>query len=252
MLYRKICNGQTREEEVALRDFNMDGEGSPGILGSGVGGNELEAFLRASHSWDDGSPWGDCERDRRRDLLRSPRVQAKIRRRSGHQKGLLFSGGEDLAEVNIFLTQQRSRWFQNLQEQARNDIGFIKESWTTRAMIAFGPAGMEGKLFTVNEIELALAPFVGLSQNRHSLNNLVRRAARRGIIERTGKKRYVKGTRNPYPEYKVCGHIEIDPDTSAIRSVGMREPNKGDVAGRQERVLGASRVRTTRQASQAA
>jgi hypothetical protein len=99
-------------------------------------------------------------------------------------------------------------------------------------MIAFGPAGMEGKLFTVNEIELALAPFIGLSQNRHSLNNLVRRAARRGIIERTGKKRYVEGTRNPYPEYKVCGHIEIDSNTGVIRSFcgGVYKSHERNVA----------------------
>jgi len=99
-------------------------------------------------------------------------------------------------------------------------------------MIAFGPAGMEGKLFTVNEIEIALTPFIGLSQNRHSLNNLVRRAARRGIIERTGKKRYVEGTRNPYPEYKVCGHIEIDNDTGVIRSYcdGVYKSHERNVA----------------------
>jgi len=216
---RKKFLEEAREEEVAFRDFNLDGEGSQGILGSRGGRNKLEAFLLASHAFEEhGGPWGDCGRSGRGDMLRTPRVQAEVRRRVEHKEVVLFPRSEGLEEVNIFLTQQRSDWFRNLKEQAENNIGHIKESWTTRAMIAFGPAEMEGKLFTVNEIELALAPFIGLSQNRHSLNNLVRRAARRGIIERTGKKRYVEGTRNPYPEYKVCGHIEIDNDTGTIRS----------------------------------
>ena len=219
MLNRKRNNGEEREEEVDLRHCDVAGEGSRGDLGSGDGRNKLEAFLYASHALEvDGEPWGHCDRDSRRNLLRSPRVSAEVRRRIGHEEVLLFPRSADLEEVNIFLTQQRSAWFQNLMDQARNNIGHVKESWTTRAMIAFGPADMEGKLFTVNEIELALAPFIGLSQNRHSLNNLVRRAARRGIIERTGKKKYVEGTRNPYPEYKVCGHIKIDIDTGVIRS----------------------------------
>ncbi len=234
MTNRRNCNGtKNREEKMALRDFNMDGENSRGLLGPGDGCNKLEAFLLASHALEEhGEPWRDRSRDRRRDLLRSPRVQTEVRRRSGHEESVLFSRCEDLEEVNIFLTQQRSDWFKNLKQQAENNIGHIKESWTTRAMIAFGPAAMEGKLFTVNEIELALAPFIGLSQNRHSLNNLVRRAARRGIIERTGKKRYVEGTRNPYPEYKVCGHIEIDPDTSVIRSIcgGVYKSHERNVA----------------------
>ena len=208
-----------REEEMDLRHCDVDGESSRGDLGAPFGCNKLEAFLLASHALEEhGEPWRDSGRSGRRDLLRSPRVPAEVRRRSRHKKVVLFPRSADLEEMNIFLTQQRSDWFQNLMEQAQNNIGHIKESWTTRAMIAFGPADMEGKLFTVNEIELALAPFIGLSQNRHSLNNLVRRAARRGIIERTGKKRYVEGTRNPYPEYKVCGHIEIDNDTGVIRS----------------------------------
>jgi len=218
MMNRQSYNGEEREEEMDLRHCDVDGEGSRGDLDSRVGCNKLEAFLLASHAWDDGAPWRDSGRSGRRDLLRSPRVSAEVRRRIGHKKVVLFPRSADLEEMNIFLTQQRSDWFQNLMEQAQNNIGHIKESWTTRAMIAFGPAEMEGKYFTVNEIELALAPFIGLSQNRHSLNNLVRRAARRGIIERTGKKRYVEGTRNPYPEYKVCGHIKIDIDTGVIRS----------------------------------
>ncbi len=216
---RQLVLKEAREEEVAFRDFNLDGEGPQGVLGSGNGRNKLEAFLLASHALEEhGEPWRDHSRSRRRNLLHTSGVPAEVRRRGGHEKSVLFPRSEDLEEVNIFLTLQNSDWFKNLQQQAENNIGHVKESWTTRAMIAFGPAGMEGKLFTVNEIELALAPFIGLSQNRHSLNNLVRRAARRGIIERTGKKRYVEGTRNPYPEYKVCGHIEIDNDTGAIRS----------------------------------
>ncbi len=239
MMFRQNCSGSrakdcaSREEKMALRDFNMDGENARGLLGSGDGCNELEAFLLASHAFDpDGDAWGDSGRSRRRNLLQPSRVSAEVRGRSGHEEGLLFSGREGLEEVNIFLTLQRSDWFKSLQEQALNNIGYIKESWTTRAMIAFGPAGMEGKLFTVNEIELALAPFIGLSQNRHSLNNLVRRAARRGIIKRTGKKRYVEGTRNPYPEYKICGHIKIDNATGVIRSYcgGVYKSHERNVA----------------------
>lgn len=232
MTIRRYSDAGAREEEVALRDSDVDGEDARGVLGSGGGCNKLEAFLLASHAWDDGTPWRDSRRGCRRNLLQPSRVQTEVRRRVGHPESLLLSRSEDLEEVNIFLTLQRSDWFKNLQEQAENNIGHVKESWTTRAMIAFGPAGMEGKLFTVNEIEIALTPFIGLSQNRHSLNNLVRRAARRGIIERTGKKRYVEGTRNPYPEYKVCGHIEIDSDTGVIRSFcdGVYKSHERNVA----------------------
>ena len=239
MTNRRNCNeGQrrtqeSREEKMALRDYNLDGEDARGCLDSGLDCNELEAFLYASHALEvDGEPWGNRDGESRRNLLRSPRVPPEVRGRSGHEESVLFPRSADLEEVNIFLTQQNSDWFRNLLEQAANDIGHIKESWTTRAMIAFGPAGMEGKLFTVNEIELALAPFIGLSQNRHSLNNLVRRAARRGIIERTGKKRYVEGTRNPYPEYKVCGHIEIDSSNGVIRSFcgGVYKSHERNVA----------------------
>jgi len=230
-MHRQIYNGRRakeRETEVALRDLDMDGETARGVLGAVSDCNELEAFLHASHAWeDDGEPWGHYSGDSDRTLLRASRIPSEVRERSGRTESVLLSWGEGVQEVNIFLTQQRSAWFQNMMDQARNNVGYIKESWTTRAMIAFGPAGMEGKMYTVNEIELALAPFIGLSQNRHSLNNLVRRAARRGIIERTGKKRYVEGTRNPYPEYKVCGHIEIDSSTSVIRCVGMRQSHQG-------------------------
>lgn len=124
-----------------------------------------------------------------------------------------------MEELNIFLTIQNSDWFQNMMDQAKNNIGHEKESWTTRAMIALGPAGMEGKLFTVNEMEQVMAPYIGFATSRHSLNNMVRRACRRGIISRTGRKRYVEGTPQPYPEYKVHGHIEID-SSGNIHSVG--------------------------------
>jgi hypothetical protein len=78
-------------------------------------------------------------------------------------------------------------------------------------MMAFETAGMEGLSLTVKEIEERIAPYIGWPENRHSLTNMARRAVRRGIIRRTGRKRYVEGTRNPYPEYEIVGHIEIDP-----------------------------------------
>jgi len=149
-----------------------------------------------------------------------------------------------MEEVNIFLTQERSEWFVGLLEQQRNNIGYEKESWTTRAMIALGPAGLEGKCRTVKEIELLLAPYVGLSENRHSLNNMARRAMARGIMTRTGRKRYVEGTRNPYPEYEIHGHLEIDTDGSLHSVGGVRKPNKRHDARAGDGLQGTGKVRS--------
>lgn len=156
-----------------------------------------------------------------------------------------------MEEVNIFLTQQRSDWCQALLEQSRHALGHENETWTTRAMMALKPAGLVGKRLTVREIEDKLAPYIGLSLNRHSLNNMVRRAINRGIVERTGRTRYVEGTRNKYPEYKINGHLEIDTDGN-FHSVRLRKPDEGDDAGRSRSVLRAGRVRQRKQAHQAA
>lgn len=153
-------------------------------------------------------------------MLHASRVSAKVRQREGHSKSILLSGRSGVEEVNIFLTLQNSDWFRNMSRQAENNVGYENESWTTRAMVALGPAGIEGKSLTINEIELELAPFVGHAGSRHSMNNMMRRACRRGIISRTGRKRYVEGTSNPYPEYMIHGHLEIDND-GAFRSVGV-------------------------------
>lgn len=146
-----------------------------------------------------------------------------------------------MEKVNIFLTQESSQWFASMMEQAKHNIGFEDESWTTRAMMAIGPAGMQGKLFTVNEMGKALTPYVGRAENHHALNNMVRRAIRRGIIAKTGKKRYVEGTKNPYPEYRIHGYLEID-HNGYFHSVGMRKPDEGDDAGTSSRLRGQRRV----------
>ena len=143
-------------------------------------------------------------------MLRASRVSTKVREREGNKKSILLSGREGVAHLNIFLTLQNSEWFRNMRAQAKNNLGHKEESWTTRAMIALEPAGMEGKSFTANEIEEKLVPYVGLVENRHTLGTMLRRACRRGIISRTGRKRYVEGTSNPYPEYMIHGHVEID------------------------------------------
>lgn len=156
-----------------------------------------------------------------------------------------------MAHLNIFLTLQHSDWFRSMAIQAKNNIGHQKESWTTRAMIALGPAGMEGKVFTVNEIERKLAPFIGIAEHRHSLNNMVQRATRRGIMTRTGRKRYAEGDKNPYPEYRVNGHLEID-GSGALHSVGVCKPNERDDAGTGRSVQRESGVRTHRQVQHAA
>ena len=154
-----------------------------------------------------------------------------------------------MAHLNIFLTQKNSRWFENLEQQAQHNIGYVKESWTTRAMIALGPAEMEGKMFTVNEIERKLAPYIGFAENRHSLNNMVRRACRRGIITRTGQKRYAEGDKNPYPEYLIHGHLEID-NGGVFHSVvgGVCQPNERDDYRASRSVPRKSRVRARRPA----
>lgn len=120
-----------------------------------------------------------------------------------------------------------------MQQQVVNNIGYEKESWTTRAMIALGPAGIEGKALTINEIADELAPYIGFAESRHSLNNMLRRARRRGIISVTGRKRYVEGTRQPYPEYEIHGHLEIDDCGNFHSVVGVcGKPDWGNDAGR--------------------
>ncbi len=177
-------------------------------------------------------------------MLRASRLQTKVRRREGYEKSILLSGCEGVEEVNIFLTIQNSDWFKNMLEQSRNSVGYEKESWTTRAMIALKPAGMEGKLFTVNEMAEVLYPYVGPAETRHGPNGLVRRGCKRGIISRTGRKRYAEGTKNPYPEYKIHGHLEID-DCGYFHFVGMcGKPDERDDAGRSTSIRSSSQLRT--------
>lgn len=154
-----------------------------------------------------------------------------------------------MAHVNIFLTLQNSAWFQNMLDQSKHGIGYEKESWTTRAMIALGPSGLVGKTLTINEIGDTLSPYVGFPESRHSLNTMVRRGTKRGIISKTGRKRYVEGTRNPYPEYEIHGHVEID-DCGRLHSVvGLcGKPNRGNDAGRSASVRAAGEIRTRKQA----
>ena len=128
-----------------------------------------------------------------------------------------------MENLNLFATQMRTPWYKNMAEQARNGVGYHKETWTTRAMIAFENADMEGQIYTTQEMATKLAPFIGWSGNRYAVHNMARSAMRYGIMLKTGKKRHVKGTRNPYPEYEIIGHIEIDPDSGALVSVGMHE-----------------------------
>ncbi len=156
-----------------------------------------------------------------------------------------------MEEVNIFRTQQESDWFEAMLEQSRNGVGHPNETWTTRAMIAMKPAGLIGKSLTTNEIELRLAPYIGMSGNRHALNNMVRRAINRGIISRTDRKKYVEGVRNSHPEYEINGHLEIDTDGN-FHSVRLRKPDEGNDAGRGRSLLSAERVRQRKQANTAA
>lgn len=128
-----------------------------------------------------------------------------------------------MEKLNIFATQMKTRWYKNFIEQAKNNLGHKDLSWPVRAMIAFENAGMEGCTFTANEMEDALAPYIGRPEGRHVMNNMAVQAIRRGIMNRTGRKKRVEGVRNPYPEYEIVGHIEIHPDSGAVVPVRMRE-----------------------------
>lgn len=125
--------------------------------------------------------------------------------------------------MSPFETQKRSAWFANLLEQAGNDIGHTDQRWVVRAMIAIKPAGLEGKILTINEFRDAITPFVGLASNNDALNNVARRCIKRGIMRRTGRKKYVEGTKNPYPEYEFCGHCEIDSNGGLVYHGGVRD-----------------------------
>lgn len=128
-----------------------------------------------------------------------------------------------MEKVNIFSTQMASDWYRNLLDQAKNDLGYKDQPWSTRAMIAFEKGRMEGRCFTANELELELEQYIGPSENRHSVNNLARQSIRRGIMKHTGRKRRVEGVRNAYPEYEIVGHVEVDSDSGDIRVVRMCE-----------------------------
>lgn len=124
-----------------------------------------------------------------------------------------------MENVGIFATQMRSEWYQNMLRQAENDLGHKDQPWSTRAMVAFGPAGLEGQKLTTREIRDGIADFVGFPETRHSMNCVARRAIGRGIMKKTGRRKYVKGSRNRQPEYEIVGHVEIDPRSGDLISV---------------------------------
>lgn len=125
--------------------------------------------------------------------------------------------------LSPFETQQNSYWFQSMLTQAKNNFGHKDRSWPMRGMLCFGEAGIEGRTLTGNEIEWMLEPYIGPAEDRHSINNMVRRAQNKGILRPTGTKRKADGVRMPYPEYSIVGHLEIDPDRSGNTVVRMCE-----------------------------
>lgn len=128
-----------------------------------------------------------------------------------------------MAEIGIFATQERTQWVQDMLDANKLGFGYTERNWIERGLLCFDEAGVVGKTLTGTEIRRALRPYIGPGPSRSAINDLTKRGRRWGILNMTGTKRRIEGSRNKQPEYEIVGHLEIDDAVGGLVAVGMRE-----------------------------
>lgn len=122
--------------------------------------------------------------------------------------------------MSPFETQKRSRWFENMQEQAKYaHLITPSDDWSERAIKCIEPAGFCGAVVTAPQLTRELEPMIGPPPNRQAVNTVVRR------LRRNGCARKLDSVRKDPEDYRANPEYEIGTDlTAALGARTVRRP----------------------------